>query len=379
MLINYQINPKFKSFVLLVDILGYTLVHPILSLKRFNKAKIKNILIIRIDEIGDVVLTTPVLRALKEEFPNSKIDVLVKEGTKELLKHNPNVNNRIICEKEWLRNKLNFPYFLSLAKKLKNNKYDLVIDLHTSPLNIVLAFLVGGYKIAYAFRGLGFLLNKTKFTSKKEHIINRNLNLLKLININHKNKKMEVFYSKEEETYINTLLKKHKLTGKKLICINPGTLRTNKLWQNSKWAELSNTLIKDFNAYIIFTGSSNEKPLINNIISQIKNKTKATDLTGKTSLLQLAALIKKCKLLISPDTGPLHIARAIETPLIGLYGSTNPYIWGYNEDKYKTIYKKLDCSFCNRGYCPKKGKEKYQCMSLIKVKDVVKEIITTLK
>jgi ADP-heptose:LPS heptosyltransferase len=190
---------------------------------------------------------------------------------------------------------------------------------------------------------------------------------------------MEVFYSKEEETYINTLLKKHKLTGKKLICINPGTLRTNKLWQNSKWAELSNTLIKDFNAYIIFTGSSNEKPLINNIISQIKNKTKATDLTGKTSLLQLAALIKKCKLLISPDTGPLHIARAIETPLIGLYGSTNPYIWGYNEDKYKTIYKKLDCSFCNRGYCPKKGKEKYQCMSLIKVKDVVKEIITTLK
>ena len=372
-MLNYQINPKFKPFIFIADILGYTLIHPILSLKPLNKAKIKRILVIRIDEIGDVVLTTPVFRALKKEFPNSKIDILIKDGTKELLKHDPNVNNLVICKKEWLRNKLDITYFLSLTKKLKN-KYDLVIDLHTSPLNILFAFLIGGYRIGYAFRGFGFLLNKTKFTAKKEHIINRNLNLLKLININHKDKKMEVFYSKEEETYINTLLKKHKLTGKKLICINPGTLRTNKLWQNSKWAELSNRLIKDFNAYIIFTGSPKEKPLINSITSQTKNKGKTINFAGKTNLLQLATLIKKCKLLISPDTGPLHIARAVETPLIGLYGSTNPYIWGYNEDKYKTIYKKLDCSFCNRGYCKKKGEEKYQCMSSIKVKDVVKEV-----
>ncbi|MAG08644.1 lipopolysaccharide heptosyltransferase II [Candidatus Woesearchaeota archaeon] len=371
-MLNYQINPKFKPFILIADMLGYALIHPILSLKRFNKAKIKRILVIRIDEIGDVILATPVFRALKEEFPGCKVDVLVKKGTKEVLEHNPNVDNTIICEKDWLRNKLDIAYFLSLAKKLKG-KYDLMIELHTSPVNILLAFFIGGYKIGYAFRGLGFLSNKTRFLAKKEHIIDRNLDLLKLININHKSRKMDVFFSKKEEVYVNALLKKHKLTGKKLICINPGTLRANKLWQNNKWAELSDTLMEKYNAYILFTGSSNEKPLVNDIISMVKNKNKAVNLAGETGLLQLAALIKRCRLFIGTDSGPLHIARAVETPLIGLYGPTNPFIWGYNEDKYKSVYKKLDCSFCNQEGC-KRRKEKELCLRSIKVEDVVKEV-----
>jgi len=376
-MLNYQINPKFKPFIFIADMLGYALIHPILRVKRFNKGKIKRILVIRIDEIGDVILTTPVFKALKKGFPDCEADVLIKKGTKELLEHNPNVDNLIICEKDWLRNKLNIAYFLSLAKKLRK-RYDLVIELHTSPVNILFAFLIGGYKIGYAFRGLGFLLNKTRFSAKKKHIIDRNLDLLKSVSINYKNKELDVFYSKKEDDYVNSLLKKHNLIGKKLICVNPGTLRTNKLWQNPKWALLSDRLIEEFNACILFTGSSNEKSLVNDIINSVRNKNKTINLAGETSLLQLAALTKKCKLLIGTDTGPLHIARAVETPLIGLYGSTNPYIWGYNEDKFRSIYKKLDCSFCNKGYCQRK-KDKYLCMSSIKVEDVVKEVKEIIK
>jgi len=371
-MLNYQINPKFKPFIFIADILGYALVHPVLSLKRLNKTKVKRILVIRIDEIGDVILTTPVFRALKKEFPGCKVDALVKKATKELLEHNPNVDNLIVCEKPWLRNRLNMAYFLSLARKLRR-RYDLVIELHTAPLNILFASLVGGYKVGYGFRGLGFLLNKTRFSAKKEHIIDKNLDLLGLIDIDHKDKRLDVFYSKKEEVYVKNLLKKHKLTDKRLVCINPGTLRANKLWQNHKWAELSDKLIEKYNACILFTGSSNEKQMVNDIVNHIKNKSKAVNLAGKTSLLQLAALIKKCKLFIGADTGSLHIAKAVETPLIGLYGPTSPFIWGYNEPKSRSVYKKLDCSFCNQGECVRK-KEKGLCMRSIKVEDVVKEV-----
>jgi predicted lipopolysaccharide heptosyltransferase III len=370
---TYHVNWKYKPFLFVIDLIGNILFYP-LRFKKFNKENIKKILIIRIDEIGDVILTTPLFRLLKNEFPNTEINVLLKNETKELLRNNPYIDNLIICEKPWIKNKLDLNYYLWLIKKLRKERFDLVIELHTDPRNILLAFLVGKFKIGYSYRGFGFLLNR-KMKYNKKHIIEQNLLLLKLIKIrNLRNKNLEIFITKKDESYITYLFRTFNINKKnKLICINPGTARVNKFWQNEKWAKLCNNLFKKYkNLKIIFTGNENEIELVENIINKIDIK-KIINLTGKTSLIQLAALIKKCDLFIGPDTGPLHIARAVNIPLIGLFGPTDPAIWGYNNNNFISLYKKLDCSFCNEGDCYK-NKVRYQCMKNITINDVLKEL-----
>jgi len=363
----YQTNWKYWPFLFLIDLIGYILFTPFLYLKKLKN--IRKILVIRIDEIGDIILATPVFRELKKKFPNAKIGVLIKKGTKELLENNPYVGNIIICEKPWLIGKFNLGYYVKLIKKLKNEKFDLVIELHTDPRNILMAFLIGKYKIGCGYRGLGFLLNK-RAKYKEKHTIDTNLDLLRTLSIKSTNNEMDVFYKKKDEKFVTKMLKKYNL--KNYIIIHPGVSRKNRLWINERWAKVADKLLNKYK--VVFTGSKGEINLVNDIINKMKNKKKKVlNLAGQLTLNQLAVLIKKSKLFIGPNTGASHIARAVNTPSIGLFGSLNPKIWGYNDNNHKSIYKKLDCSFCNQADCIRK-KDKYKCMKLIEVRDVLNTI-----
>ena len=329
----YQTKPWYWPVLYFIDLLGYILVKPFVILKRFDETRIKKILVIRIDEIGDVILTTPVLRALKKRFPGASLTMLMKDQTKELLLTNPNVDN-IIIARSWFKEKFSLRDFFQLINQLKKQKFDLTVELHTDPRNILLGFLASRYVIGFGYRGFGFLLDK-KAHYRKKHIIEQNLDVVRLVGADA-DARLELFFSKKDEEKINAVVKEEK--SKKLICINPGTGRKNKFWLNERWAALADILIGKYKASITFTGSKDEKELIAAIQKKMKHPSR--DLTGKLALLELAALIKKCDLFLGPDTGPLHIARAVGTNLIGLFGPVDPNVWGYMEKKYRSIYKK---------------------------------------
>ncbi len=358
----YQVNWKYKPILFIIDIIGYVIFFPYRIFKsKINENEIKKILVIRIDEIGDVLLTTPVFRALRRRFPKAEINVLIKKETKELLENNPNVDSLLICEQPWLKKPINLFYYFSLIKQLRKEKFDLAIELHPDARNIFLGFISARCVIGHTFRGLGVLLDKvTKSNPNNEHIIQLNLDVARLVRANASDE-LEVYYSKENAQNAKKLVRK---LGKKIVCINPGTGRESKLWLNERWARLADVLIEKYNVQVIFTGSKEEEGLIKDIQLQMRNKKQTINLAGKTSLLDLAALLKKCRLLIASDSGTLHIAKALEVPLIGLYGAVNPMIWGYNDKNARSVCKAKE-------FKENKGRA---MMELIQIEDVLKEV-----
>ncbi len=333
---NYLVKSIYKPLLYCIDSIG-SLIFKSKKKELFIKEKIKKIAIIRFDHLGDVILTTPLFRSVKKNFPHAKIILLCRKIAKEIMQEDKNLDEIICLEPPWFdrnkeQNKQEFKKFIKDYKKY----YDLVIELHSDPRNILFANKIGKYTIGYGIRGFGFLLNKVAiYSPEKKHIIERNLDVLLAIGISEKNTKTEITIPAKIEKEMQK-----KIPKDFLICINPGTGRIEKMWDTEKWAKVADTLVSQYNATIIFTGSEKEKTLINEITKKMHTK-KYIDMSGKTTPLTSAAVIKQCALFISPDTGPLHIAKAVGTSSIGLFGPVDPKIWGYNEKNHKSIFKDL--------------------------------------
>ncbi len=326
---SYKLNPVLKPFVSVIDSIGSALFFNT-KLKKFP-SNVNKILLIRVEHIGDVILATPAFRALKEKYPDAKIDVLVRSNSKIILEGNKNVK-AIEFNPPWLAKGGSLSEVFSMIPKLKKEKYDIIIDMHGDPRNILLSSLIGGYRIGFGIRGFGFLLNKVVKWDEK-HIIERNLDLTRSIGADTKNKQTEIILSKEDLKYSNKIFSENKITN--AVCINPGAGRKEKMWTSEGWADVADYLIeKGFN--VIFTGSRNEIHEVNKIKS-LMNDERYIDLTGKTDLKQMASIIKRCKLVVGPDTGPIHIAKAVKTSTFAIFGPENPNIWGYDDRKSESF------------------------------------------
>ncbi|MEM4247193.1 MAG: glycosyltransferase family 9 protein [Candidatus Woesearchaeota archaeon] len=333
----YETRLIFKPFIALIDTLGYA-VFWWRRLKRMPEPK--KILCIRIDHIGDVLLTTPAFRALRKRFPNARIDVLIRSFSKGILKGNKNIDRIIEFDALWLglygrrataeetRKKIN---------ELATERYDIVIDFHADPRNILLARRVGKYTVGYGVRGFGFLHNKVVRYPCNTHQIQRNLALVRALGADS-SPNLELHISDTAKRNAQLLLKK---AGRhKLVCITPASGRKEKYWLNERWANVADSLIERYDVFIVLTGRKTDAVDVSEIISAMKHKKKVINLVGKTSLQDLCAVIKRCAFFVGPDTGPAHIARAFNVPLLELFGPEDPNRWGYSEEKYRNVWKR---------------------------------------
>lgn len=333
----YKVKTIYKPFLFIIDVVGYLFFWWI-KLKKLREPK--KILCISVGHIGDVLLTTPSYRGLKQRFPKAKIDVLIRSFSKQILEGNKNINKAICFDLPWLGlygRKTGFFQVFKFIKELRKERYDLILDFHADPRNILLAFLVGKYRISYGIRGFGFLLNKVVKFKKLQHQIKYNLDLIHPTGASASDK-MDFVIPKSAENRAKNLLKQ--FAGGKIIGITPSTGRKPKYWINERWADTADELIERYNAVIVLTGGKGDKKDNQEILAHMEHADKVTDLSGKTSLKELGAVIKQCKLFVCPDTGPAHIAKAVNTPLIELFGPENPHRWGYKDKKSSYLWKK---------------------------------------
>lgn len=363
----YKTKKVYTPVLATIDFLGSCLFFWKKYVK-FNPKKVKRILVIKLDHIGDVLLSTPVFRALKERFSSANIDVLVRPFTAAIIENNPYIHKVLALNPPWFKREKTS--LLNLLRFITNNlfRYDLVVELHADPRNIFLANLVGRYSIGYKIRGFGFLFNKVAPYNGKKHIIQQNLDIVRSIDADA-SQKMDIFLNDSDMDSTRKLFDKYKI--KRAFCIAPGTGRINKFWFNDRWAGLADKLIEKYQAKIIFIGSTDDKERIKEIVNSMKSDN-YVNLVGKTSLKESATVIKQCDLFISPDTGPMHFAKAVDTPLVALFGPVDPKIWGYNDKKSISLHKKLLCSFCDLPRCH--NNRKYECMKSIKVKDILSAV-----
>jgi len=326
-------------------------------LEDYNKMtlKINKVLFITSSNMGDVILALPVLDYLRENFPAAKITAMIGPRPKEILQDNPHIDRLIIYDKySRLREKI------KLFQELEKERFDLIIDLRNTFYG---AFLPARYRTSPFLYIPGHI----------QHMKDRNLYRLQMALASRKPlaiKQARLFYSGsvEDENYINCLLKDNGINSEnKIILVSPGTGGDTRRWDSQKFTRLCAALSRDYKVVLI--GSEPHRPITQYIYQNCPNK--IFDFTGKTTLGQFARLLKKSVLLVTCDTGTLQLASYLDTPIVALFGPSDERKYGPWSNNYRIVTKDIFCRPCKKAHCRFKTVE---CMSLIKVEDVSRQI-----
>jgi lipopolysaccharide heptosyltransferase I len=338
----------------------------------------KNILIIKPSSIGDIIHTLPFLYSIRARYPKAKISWLIKSGLDDLIASNPYLNEVILFErKRWggfddIGYK--FKGLTEFIRELRRKRFDLVIDLQGLFRSGIITYLSGAdYRIGFAnareFSPI-FYNYKVSHPPIEMHAVDRYLLVAKELGSDISKKDFTINISKKEKEYALSLISRNK--KRSLIAVNPSARWETKMWPMKRYAELTDTIAAKLKAQPVLIGSSEDKVRINELLSMAKSK--PVNLCGKTSLLQLAALLKKVDLLITNDSGPMHIAAAVGTPVVALFGPTRPKRTGPYGDRHVVIQKDLSCIRCLKKRC-----DDLKCMEAITVNDVLTAVKGILK
>lgn len=320
------------------------------------KEKIEKILVISLQGIGDLLLFTPCLPILKRNFPHAKISMLILHHTKEIIEDNPNITDMITYQ---CQTKLDYLKKLKLLIRLRKEKFDLAICAFPSgKRSAIIAYLTGanvrcGHEYTF-IKKLPFLFNIKVDVPYIKHVVDLNLDLMSAIGIDVTKADKKLFFPlfPQDRTFIINFLQKNNISNQDLLIgINQGAmvLRRNKCWSKEKFIQLIEKLIKQFKAKIVLVGGYSERYISKEIITIFK--TNVVDFTGLLSLKQSAALIEKCNLFIGNDSALIHISVAVDTPIVAIFGPTDPCLYGPYGSKHIVIRKQLDCSPCAYGVC----------------------------
>lgn len=330
------------------------------------------ILIIRLSSLGDVQLTTPVIRALRKQFPLSKISFAVKKEYQDIVSDNPYLDEVITFD--YHRSHKGIRGLFKFINLLKQKSFDMVIDLHKNFRSFLIkTFLFNSKKLSYKKQSLRrrlLVCTHLKFKNIYPHIIDSYLETLKPLGITDNDKSLQIFISDNDRKFVDNFLEKHNINNKLLIGINPGARWATKCWLKERFAETADKLNQKYDAHTIIFGGSSDKDLANEIIGLME--TKAVSVAGKTSLKQLGAFIERCNILITNDSGPMHIAEAVNTPVIALFGPT-VVEFGFAPLNKQDIIINNDlacrpCSLHGSQKCPEKH---FNCMNMITVDEVI--------
>ena len=341
-------------------------------------AEPKNILIVRTDRIGDLVLTLPLAGLIKKQYPECKVSFLVREYTKNIVNNHPFINDVIVLNET--DGKINF---VENVNAIKSKRFDVCIVVYpTFVLSLIMFFAGIKTRVGTGYRWYSFLFNQKVYEHRKNaerHELEFNVNLLEKINIKNnvdeKNVRYDLQVNQSSLNIVDKILADEKIdSSKPIIIVHPGSGGSSVDLPLNKLAELVKKL-DDENYQIILTGSQNEVELC----EKIKSSSQAKVFAGKFNLDELTALISRSSIFIANSTGPIHIAAALGKFVVGFY----PKIVASSKERWapyttkKLVYEPtIDCKNCTREQC-----EKLNCMESIditKVYDDIKNVLNNL-
>ncbi|MCW8803655.1 MAG: glycosyltransferase family 9 protein [Ignavibacteriaceae bacterium] len=332
-----------------------------------NKEEIKKILCIKPRGIGDILLSTIVLENLKGAFPNSQIHYLTEEFAKRAVKNNPFVSKILTFNKK--------DFVLSVIKKVRKEKYDLVFDFWSNPKTAQITFFSGAkYRVGFEKRVRKYAYNLTgKNATMGEHAAEDNLVLLKAIDIPIISKNIIYQTTKEEKIFAEKFLSRINNQDKLLIGIIPSGGWESKRCDPVKWIEICNEIKKKYNAqFLILWGPGDE-----NDSKMISEGLRRTPLKApKSNFGELSALIEICDLIIANDSGPMHASASLGKPTLGIFGPTDPKAHRpYSENSSYVIHSDLHCIICAKLVCP----YNHECMLELPIEKVMAEVDRLMK
>ncbi len=339
---------------------------------------IRKILVIKFFGLGSILLITPALRTLKQSLPQAQITFLSFAAHKEMLERLPSVDDVLVVRTSSLRGFLSD--LLKLLCHLRQRRFDVVFDFEFfSKFSTFLSALTQApYRIGFALptRWRTAILTHPVLLEKRQHV---SLSF---------GKQIEALFGCEPETHIDPPLitPRDDVTLRKeigplpslfvVMNVNAGETFLERRWPPDRFALLASELIIKYSMPIYFIGLKHERSYVEDVLRLIPFREECHNLAGILSFPLLAALLARCTLFISNDTGPLHLAAALGTPSLGLYGPESPQFYGARGPRVRLVYGKSTCSPCMNVYNAKTNHCSYnaECMREIEVNHVLQEV-----
>jgi heptosyltransferase-2 len=329
---------------------------------------VRNILVIRLDQIGDLVCALPVFPVLRMRYPNARITVLTGKEGPAILKGNPFIDHVLVFESNWFSKSkmVNFAELFKVFSWLRKIRFDLGFDLRGDLRNILLMGFAGvRYRIGYGIAGGANLLHRVREYQPELHQAELNVRLVMDDAVDKCYLKPDLYLSPEERKDGLDLLKRFGILNQgRLIAIHPEAGYPSKEWEEAKFKELISKLTEVEGNTVLILGLSRSAQLA----ASFASSKQVIDLTGKLSLREMIVVLSWCHLFFGNDSGPSHIAQAIGIPVVVIASGTNEYEkWGMWREPSKIAKHAVPCSPCHLKNCNVEG---HPCMSEIKVDEV---------
>jgi lipopolysaccharide heptosyltransferase II len=316
-----------------------------------------NILIIKPGAMGDLLHLTPTIRALRARFPTARIDIMVGNAASvDLFRHHPDIADVLVYDQRGEHR--SFSSLISLWRQIRSRSYDLIINFQRS--NLKTWFLTSA---ALPCRILVY--HKTRTTVI--HAVRDHLKTIEPLGISLVGDELDLYLSKESRAYAAHIFESHGLDNRSVVAFNPGASNVIKCWSTIQFAALGDRLIDEMGVKVVVVGGGGERLLAQDICAKMQNK--PLNLVEKTTMLQLGAVLSRCTLLVSGDTGPMHMATAVGTPVIALFGAIDPHRTGPVGTGHRVVrHADISCVPCNAKKC---NNPRYlECMERISVDEV---------
>jgi len=326
------------------------------------------ILVVNVNWMGDVVFSSSVFKALKEQFPESQLSCLAVPRVVEILESIPYIDEIIVYDERGIHKSILSK--IKLIFKIQQKRFNAAFLLHRSLTRAVLVFLARiPIRVGYDTKGRGaFLTHKIDLPRNNLHRSDCYLKVIESFGIKINDRKTLLSISAEADQRIEKMLIENNISHKDfLIVVNPGGNWEHKRWDKHNYTFLIERLSTELNAKVIISGSKKDIDLSKEILRFLKHK--PLNLSGKINLKELIALMKRADLVISADSGPLHIANSVCSRAIGLFGPTSINVTG-PRGQGEFLLLKYDVG-CNREACYHLECNDNICMQAITVEDVI--------
>lgn len=310
-------------------------------------APVKRVLLIKLRHHGDMLLTTPVINSLRQHYPDSQIDVLLYKETEAILRYHPAIMTIHAIDRAWKKQGIRYQIKQewALVKRIRARHYDVVINLADQWRSAIITRLSGApTRIGFGFhkrRSVIWRKAHTNLVSTQNHsqlhTVEQNLSILTALGITSSDSRASMYYSAEDGDYIKCLLMERGVPGDYIV-LQPTSRWTYKCWDDAKMAQLLDALQTQGVSLILTAGpDKKERDMIARILSLCHNPG-VISLAGELTLTQLAALIDGAQLFIGVDSAPMHMAAALHTPCVALFGPTKLQQWRPWSDNNTVIW-----------------------------------------
>jgi heptosyltransferase III len=307
--------------------------------------KVHSILVIKLRAVGDVVLSTLVLPNLRAAFPGATVDVLTETPSVDIVRPRPDVHKVVVYDRATMSG-------LDLIRSVRKGKYDMVVDLFGNPRTALITRLSGArQRIGYRFRGRTYAYNIVVTPRGGEvHNSQFNLDAIERLGAPVIDRTLRFYFSDGDREFVRQALNKERLDRTVLVGLQAGGGWYTKRWALKNFASLADRIHDRYGWKIVLPWGPGQEDEVETIAREMHSD---PFIPPATTLPQLAALLAECSYVVSNDSGPMHIAAAVGTPVLGIFGPTRPELQGpYGPSNLTVRHGSLDCLGCNLTSCP---------------------------